>query len=84
MPNDLDYSEIMPLRARLPSLVLNSTEDQLFTMPEMERADAIMRDVYARAGGGDRYQCSLYPGPHKLDREMQAEAFDWFDRWLRA
>ena len=84
LPRDLDYPEIMALRAPLPSLVLNSTEDQLFTLPEMQRADAIMRDVYARAGGGDRYQCTFYPGLHKLDREMQAEAFEWFDRWLRA
>ena len=82
LPKDLDYPEIMALRAPLPSLVLNNTEDQLFTLHEMERADAIMQDVYARAGGEDRYQCSFYPGPHKLDREMQAEAFGWFDRWL--
>ena len=59
-------------------------EHLLFTLPEMGRADAIMRDVYARAGGGDRYRCSFYPGPHKLDKHMQAEAFDWFGRWLSA
>jgi len=84
LPNDLDYPEIMALRAPLPSLVLNNTEDGLFPLPEMKRAAAIMRDVYARARAEDRYRCSFYPGPHKLDREMQAEAFDWFDRWLRA
>jgi len=84
LPSDLDYPEIMALRAPLPSLVLNDIEDQLFTLPEMQRADAIMRDVYDRADAADRYRCSFYPGPHKLDREMQAEAFGWFDQWLRA
>ena len=28
-------------------------------------------------------RCSFYPGPHKFDLDMQAEAFDWFDRWLK-
>ena len=53
-------------------------------MPEMERADAILRGVYEKAGAGDRYKGSFYPGPHKFDRPMQDEAFGWFDRWLRA
>jgi DNA modification methylase len=35
-------------------------------------------------GFDDRYQCSFYPGPHKFDGPMQAEAFAWFERWLKA
>jgi hypothetical protein len=27
---------------------------------------------------------SAYPGPHKFDKKMQADAFDWFDKWLKA
>lgn len=71
------------IREPLPTLVQNDIEDQLFTMPEMERAGAILGEVYAKAGAADRYRCTFYPGPHKFDREMQAEAFGWFDRWLR-
>ena len=63
--------------------MLNDVEDQLFTLPEMERADRILAEVYDKAGAADRYRGSFYPGPHKFDRKMQAEAFDWFDRWLR-
>ena len=84
LPRDLDYPEILGLRAPLPTLVLNDEEDQLFTLPEMHRADRILSEVYTKAGAGDRYKCSFYPGPHKFDRTMQAEAFDWFDRWLKA
>jgi dienelactone hydrolase len=83
LSRDLDYPEIYGLRAPLPSLVLSCTEDQLFTMPEMQRADQMLAEVYRKAGGADRYRCSFYPGGHKFDREMQKEAFEWFDRWLK-
>jgi dienelactone hydrolase len=84
LPLDLDYPEILGLRVPLPTLVLNDEDDQLFTMPEMKRADHILSEVYRKAGADDRYRCTFYPGPHKFDLKMQAEAFDWFDRWLRA
>jgi hypothetical protein len=82
LPNELDYPEILGLRVPLPTLVLNNTGDPLFTLPEMERADRILAEVYAKAGARDRYACSFYPGEHKFDAPMQAEAFSWLDRWL--
>ena len=84
LPNELDFPEILGLRAPLPSLVLNDSEDTLYTLPEMNRAEKILSDVYKKAGAGDHFKCSYYPGPHKFDAPMQAEAFDWFDRWLKA
>jgi dienelactone hydrolase len=84
LARDLDYPEIFGLNLPNPVLVLNNREDQLFTVPEMERADRILRDVYQKAGAADRYRMKFYPGPHKFDREMQDEAFQWFDRWLKA
>ena len=83
LPKYLDYPEILGMRMPLPTLVQNNTEDQLFTMPEMERADGMLRQAYDMAGAGDRYRGTFYPGPHKFDREMQAEAFAWFDTWLK-
>ena len=83
LPRDLDYPEIFGLNLPNPVLVLNNREDDLFTVPEMERADQILGDVYHRAGADDRYRMKFYPGPHKFDREMQGEAFQWFDRWLK-
>jgi dienelactone hydrolase len=83
VPLDLDYPEILGLRVPLATLVQNNNEDQLFTLPEMHRADAILGEVFAKAGAADRYKCTFYPGPHKFDRPMQAEAFGWFERWLK-
>ena len=83
LARDLDYPEILGLNLPNPVMVLNNREDDLFTVPEMERADRILRDVYHKAGADDRYRMKFYPGPHKFDREMQDEAFQWFDRWLK-
>ena len=83
LPAELDYPEILGLRVPLPTMVLNDIDDPLFTLPEMQRADGILAEVYAKAGATDRYRCSFYPGPHKFDRPMQAEAFAWFDQWLK-
>ena len=50
----------------------------------MRRADRILGEVFAKAGAADHYKCSFYPGPHKFDLPMQAEAFAWFERWLKS
>ncbi|HEX6224674.1 MAG TPA: prolyl oligopeptidase family serine peptidase [Chryseolinea sp.] len=84
LPNEMDFPEILGLRVPLPTMVLNDSEDQLFTLHEMKRADKILKDVFSKAGAEDRYKCLYYPGPHKFDRQMQTDAFAWFDRWLRA
>jgi dienelactone hydrolase len=84
LPKELDFPEILALRTPLPTLVLNDVEDGLFTLPEMKRAGEIMKQVYKKAGAEDRFRCTFHPGPHKFDKVMQTEAFDWFDKWLKA
>jgi dienelactone hydrolase len=83
LPRELDYPEILGLSAPNAVLVLNNRQDALFTMPEMERADRILTEVYKKAGSPERYKASFYDGPHKFDADMQKEAFAWFDRWLK-
>ena len=83
LPGELDFPEIMGLRTPLPALVLNDEDDFLFTLSEMKKADKILSEVYKKANAADHYQCTFYPGPHKFDAKMQAEAFGWFDRWLK-
>jgi dienelactone hydrolase len=83
LPEDLDYPEILGLNVPNAAMVLNNHEDQLFTVPEMERADRILAEVYRKAGAADKYRANFYPGPHKFDRDMQKDAFNWFDKWLK-
>ena len=82
LPTEMDYPDILGMRAPLPTMVQNNTEDPLFTLTEMRRADVMLRQVYEKAEAGDRYSCSFYGGEHKFDIAMQEDAFDWFDRWL--
>jgi dienelactone hydrolase len=83
LPNELDFPEILALRTPLPTLVLNDEQDQLYTLPEMRKAENILSEVYKKAKADDHFKCSYYPGLHKFDAKMQVEAFEWFDRWLK-
>jgi dienelactone hydrolase len=83
LPNELDFPEILGLRVPLPSLVQFDEDDPLYTMPEMKASDEILKKIYEKAGAGDHYKGSFYPGPHKFDEAMQQEAFAWFDKWLK-
>jgi hypothetical protein len=74
-----------PFVVRFSCVLMQRRESRFhFTMPEMQRADAILTSVYRKAKAPERYRASFYDGPHKFDRELQKEAFDWFDRWLRS
>ena len=84
LPNYLDFPEILGLRAPLPTMVLNNNEDRLYTLPEMKKADTILREVFEKAGAADKYSSKFYSGDHKFDTEMQEDAFDWFDTWLKS
>jgi dienelactone hydrolase len=83
LPKDLDFPEILALRAPLPTMVLNCKQDPLYTMPEMQRADAMIADTFKRANASDQYKSIYYEGGHKFDLEMQKDAFAWFDRFLK-
>jgi hypothetical protein len=64
-------------------MVPTCTEDPLYPLSEVKRADAMIRETFERAGAADRYRFGLYPGGHKFDRVMQADAFAWFDAHLK-
>jgi dienelactone hydrolase len=84
LPNELDFPEILGLRVPQPVFVLNDEDDGLYTPAEMREAERTLRDVYQKAGAERNLKVSYYPGPHKFDSKMQADAFDWLDKQLRA
>ncbi len=82
LPALMDFPEILGLRAPLPSLVIATSEDPLYTLTEVQRACGILTEVYGKAGAADAFQFTVYPGPHKFDLPMQKQAFAWMKRWL--
>ena len=83
LPKFLDFPEILGLRAPLSTMIQSCTEDDLYTLPEMQRADAMLQEVFAKASALQNYSGQFYPGGHKFDEAMQADAFAWLDRWLK-
>ena len=83
LPGLLDFPEIFGLRVPLPSLVLATTDDPLLTRSEVERAGRILEETYKKAGASDALRVRFFPGPHKFDLPMQAEAFDWLESHLK-
>lgn len=82
LPRDLDFPEILGVRAPRATLVQNTREDPLFTLSAMECAAKELAAVYASSGKPEQFRAAWYPGLHKFDRAMQAEAFAWFGCWL--
>src|SRR5262249_59637356 len=74
LPRDLDFPEILALRAPAATMVLNCNEDPLYTLDEMKRADAIMRATFEHAGAAGKYRCNFYPVAHKFYRALTADA----------
>jgi len=83
LPALMDFPEILALRAPLPSFVLATTEDPLYTVEETRRALKILEETYRKAGAPERLEVSLTPGPHKFDLPMQARAFAWVEKWIQ-
>ena len=83
LPQYLEFPEILGLRVPLPTMVQSNNQDDLYTLPEMQKADEILSEVYKKAGAAENYSGKFYEGHHKFDAQMQADAFDWFDKWLK-
>jgi len=83
LPRDLDFPEILALRAPLPTMIQSCVDDGLYTLPEMRRADAILRETFEKGGAAEAYRGNFYPGGHKFDLDMQKDAFAWFDQHLK-
>ncbi|MFA6108464.1 MAG: alpha/beta hydrolase family protein [Candidatus Latescibacterota bacterium] len=79
----LDFSDFASMAAPRPALFFNGLRDGLFPVPSVEHAYAQMQQVWDSQGLGDRLCCRLWDVPHEFNREMQEEAFDWLDRWLK-
>src|SRR4029078_6283117 len=71
LSRELDFPEILALRAPKDTMVLQCTEDALYTVPEMRRADAMLHETFEKGGAAEMYRCNFYSGGHKLDLERQ-------------
>ncbi len=82
LPGLMDLPDVASLHGPAPLMVQGDREDPLWTLAGQEKASDKLSRIYAAMGAPECYRGMFYPGPHKFDRPMQADAFAWFDRWL--
>lgn len=70
-----DWPDIAFARGEHAQLVLYAADDALFPPEGMARADAVLRQRFAKAVG--TYHGITVPGPHRFDGPMQEQAVDF-------
>jgi dienelactone hydrolase len=81
---DLDFPDVASLAIPTPILVINGSKDGLFEPSGVEASFAKLAACYAKAGVPERVRTRLYDAPHEFNLEMQAEAWGWLAKHLRA
>jgi dienelactone hydrolase len=79
----LDLPDLAALIAPRSVMVISGSRDQLFPPQGVEAAFAKIEQCYRKAGQPDHQRCRLYDAPHQFNVEMQGEAWEWVERWLR-
>ena len=81
----LDHPDIVSLAAPQCALkVFNCSLDHLYTFDGMKRASEKVKRVYEELGATNRYAYKFFNAPHEFNIQMQEEAFEWLNRWLKA
>jgi dienelactone hydrolase len=78
----LDLPDVSALVAPRPILIINGSKDTLFNQDGIKAAYDKIARCFAKAGAAGRHACRLYDTPHEFNPEMQAEAWEWFRKWL--
>jgi dienelactone hydrolase len=78
----LDLPDLAALIAPRSVMVINGSRDDLFTAEGIQGAHDKIRRCYEKAGAADHQKCRTYDAPHEFNTEMQANAWDWLQKWL--
>lgn len=80
--NLMDLPDVAGLHAPGALLVQQCKRDALFPLAAMEQANRQLAEIWSKAGLPERFKASVHDVPHSFGLEMQAEAFEWLERWL--
>ncbi len=79
---DMDYPDVAALAAPCAMMVINGSQDALFNLEGVHASFAKLKACYEKAGAPQKLRTLLYDRPHEFNSAMQAEAWNWFDKWL--
>lgn len=80
----LDWPDVVGMMAPKPLMVQQCRQDGLFPVSGMKESLDHISAIYEKAGVKNRFDGRFYDGGHRFDVGMQEDAFDWFDRHLKA
>ena len=83
MAHYLDLPDLLGCMAPKPLLVEHCRYDALYPLAGMEESSEKLAAIYKKAGAPERFQSRFYDLRHTFSRQMQDDAFDWLDRWLK-
>lgn len=79
---ELDYPDLASIAAPTPLMVISGVRDELFEPRGMQSAHDKITAVYKKAGAAERFKSIVEDRPHEFNRDRQADAWAWFDKWL--
>ena len=78
----MDLPDMLGAMAPNPLMVLECSQDNLYTMESMKEAVEKLEKIYKKADKPQNFQGKFYDQPHRFSRDMQEDAFRWFDSHL--
>jgi len=79
----LDYPDRASIACPKPLMLLLGSRDPLFPVESIRHAFEKMQKVWDSQGAGNRLYTRLYDVPHEFILEMQEDAFEWLDSYLK-
>jgi dienelactone hydrolase len=79
----LDLPDVVTLNAPRPLLIMNCRRDNLYTIGAMQSASDKISAVYEKIKAPGKFKTLWYDVPHSFNIEMQDDAIDWLEKWLK-
>jgi dienelactone hydrolase len=83
LAGQLELSDVMAVGMPGAFMLMQCAQDALFPLDGMQATCQRVAAIYAKAGLSERFACRFYDVPHQFNAQMQDEAFDWLDQWLK-
>lgn len=79
----MDIPDVASLAAPNPLFIQQCSRDKLYSIEGMEHACVKISNVYEKLGIGCRFKSGFYDNKHEFNLQMQLDAFEWLDTWLK-
>jgi dienelactone hydrolase len=78
----LDYPDVAALGMPAALLIINGRRDQLFDLNGVRQSFNKITACYKKAGIAEKLRARFYDTPHEFNSDMQAEAWEWLEKWV--